>query len=68
MKFAPYYGIDFLLGSLPILGAWIEISDDAPVVKSVVASLPILGAWIEILAAFISILVDVVAPYTGSVD
>ena len=53
--------------SLPVRGAWIEISN-ALMRSFKSSSLPVRGAWIEILMAVHSADWDAVAPRAGSVD
>ena len=53
--------------SLPVRGAWIEIS--LGIVHTVLqGSLPVRGAWIEILLILVLLAGDGVAPRKGSVD
>ena len=53
--------------SLPVRGAWIEISNTGATADSV-TSLPVRGAWIEISALKLHRVYDTVAPRAGSVD
>ena len=56
---------DFL--SLPVRGAWIEISSILCTTWAQ-ESLPVRGAWIEIVVAIYKSPFDAVAPRKGSVD
>ena len=56
----------FLL-SLPMRGAWIEISL-TKYSRAIVMSLPMRGAWIEIVVTVGVGVSCVVAPHAGSVD
>ena len=53
--------------SLPVRGAWIEISID-PVMPSIMLSLPVRGAWIEMHILLMLTMKIWVAPRAGSVD
>ena len=53
--------------SLPVRGAWIEISVLRRLVRPLV-SLPVRGAWIEITAIVTPAATAQVAPRAGSVD
>ena len=53
--------------SLPVRGAWIEISVLRRLVRPLV-SLPVRGAWIEIAIALVKSHKKQVAPRAGSVD
>ena len=57
----------YLLLSLPSLGAWIEVVDSA-LRRRRNESLPSLGAWIEVGWNTSTNAVDGVAPFIGSVD
>ena len=54
--------------SLPVRGAWIEISVSQSSYSMLCASLPVRGAWIEILGILIRLFRRGVAPRAGSVD
>ena len=53
--------------SLPVRGAWIEISAEEAV-EAAVVSLPVRGAWIEISITICGWEFTGVAPRAGSVD
>ena len=54
--------------SLPVRGAWIEMSSVGGAITAGAASLPVRGAWIEILKYVIEHKMKFVAPRAGSVD
>ena len=54
--------------SLPVRGAWIEISRRSSSTESKVRSLPVRGAWIEIVKGLVTVNGVQVAPRAGSVD
>ena len=54
--------------SLPVRGAWIEISADRKKIRSGAGSLPVRGAWIEISFSPPFFWAGCVAPRAGSVD
>ena len=54
--------------SLPVRGAWIEISVARAVTDIAVKALPVRGAWIEIASPQGRTQVRLVAPRAGSVD
>ena len=67
MKFALPVAVVFRFRSLPVRGAWIEITppesrDLRP------RSLPVRGAWIEITMFLHKLVAELVAPRKGSVD
>ena len=53
--------------SLPVRGAWIEISSGAGS-GGLRGSLPVRGAWIEMVSILFSVYEPGVAPRAGSVD
>ena len=53
--------------SLPMRGAWIEITEEYEYLKKCL-SLPMRGAWIEIVSFALLVGVFLVAPHAGSVD
>ena len=54
--------------SLPMRGAWIEISKEYTIWYTLYLSLPMRGAWIEILEREDKNQYKKVAPHAGSVD
>ena len=54
--------------SLPVRGAWIEISHSFNALNTLFSSLPVRGAWIEILYTELEKVGWKVAPCEGSVD
>ena len=54
--------------SLPVRGAWIEISEGSMQVRNTAESLPVRGAWIEMSSMLRIAFTIVVAPRAGSVD
>ena len=52
--------------SLPVRGAWVEISNPYHS-RLTLPSLPVRGAWVEIGCSFVQRLLQLVAPRAGSV-
>ena len=57
-----------VVASLPVRGAWIEMTCRATSRRNLPASLPVRGAWIEIASPFPPVEIVPVAPRAGSVD
>ena len=54
--------------SLPVRGAWIEMSSPLQMMVVCGSSLPVRGAWIEIVKSLVCQIQRPVAPRAGSVD
>ena len=65
MKFLSEGGIVERLLSLPVRGAWIEISNPSMII-SLYWSLPVRGAWIEIISAAIIAILNESLPVRGA--
>ena len=66
MKFAPLCRVIRAAASLPVRGAWIEISHCADKGLIGILSLPVRGAWIEIGLALVHRLVAGSLPVRGA--
>ena len=68
MKYVQFFLVVPTKRSLPVRGAWIEISYMGIADSEISASLPVRGAWIEISSNWAWKMACIVAPRAGSVD